>query len=402
MERYLLAVNSGSSSLKCSLFSYPSYDLKAKIVVERIGQGSQAKMYSQGNKLTQAPLEEPTLMGAVKAAVELLKSLPFPNGLESIAGVGHRIVQGGDLFKDACLLDEEAEEKILSLVPLAPLHNPANLTCYQVFKKILPSSVGEVAVFDTTLYKDLPEVERTFPIPYDWSQTYSVKRYGAHGISHSYLSRTYYSRYSQTKEENIITMHIGSGCSLSAFEGGKCIATSMGLTPLGGVMMGTRTGDIDPSIVTYLGERTGAKVGEINYILTKKSGLLGVSGISNDCRDLLKASRDGNKRAALALNMFVSRIAEYVGSYFIKLGSLDALVFSGGVFENSPELRKGLADILEKALGFEINEEKNERIMSEKEGIITKPDSKIEGIVIPTAEEKMIAIEAARVLRLGN
>lgn len=400
MGKYVLAVNSGSSSVKCSLFSLPDFETVAKITCERIGTSSPAVLSLPDGTERTEELSEPTLMGGVGAAIRLLKTLPLPEGLLSIKGIGHRIVQGGSLFSDSCVLDEEAEEKILSLVPLAPLHNPANLTCYKAFASIMPGSVGEVAVFDTTLYKDLPPEEYTLPIPYEVAETYGIRRYGAHGISHGYLIRRYREDYAINQNDRVITMHIGSGCSLSAFDGKKCVATSMGLTPLGGVMMGTRTGDMDPSVVTYLEAKMKATPGAMSHMLTKTSGLLGVSGVSNDVRDLLRASEEGNRRAELALSMFISRIADFVGSYYIKLGGLDSLVFSGGVFENSALLREKLGALLYPALRLKIDPRLNETVGAGGEGVITAPDSAIKGVVIPTAEEKMIAFETARVLRL--
>lgn len=400
MEKLVLAVNSGSSSLKCKLYSLPGFVPKAYFTAERIGENSKAKMVLANGMVRERGLPEPTLMAAVQACTECLVNTHAVSSLSDIKGIGHRVVQGGDTFSDAAVLDDKAASEIMDLVPLAPLHNPANLTCYYEFKKWMPRSTGQVAVFDTTLFHDLPLTEKTYPIPYQLAEKYKIRRYGAHGISHRFLALTAFENYMKTRQGRLITMHIGSGASLSAFLDGACIANSMGLTPLGGVMMGTRTGDMDPSVVTYLMENAHMGYGEVNYLLTKKSGLLGVSGISNDVRDLEQALAAGNKRAKLATDLFISRICDFLGAYFVKLGGLDWLVFSGGVFENSPAMREALVNKAGPALGLSLDPDANKALFMGKGGIISASDSKVKMAVIPTDEELMIAKDTVRVLGL--
>lgn len=402
MSEILISVNAGSSSLKCSVFELEGLAQIARIHVDRLGEGAVARLSREGKEDVVLPLETPTLKGAVDATIQLLRKVPETDNLNNVVGVGHRVVQGGDLFSGSVLMDEENYEKILSLVPLAPLHNPANLTCYSEFAKLLPDSVGEVAVFDTGLFHSLPDEERTLPIPHELAEQYSVYRYGAHGISHSYLIGEARRILGEKRTRRTITMHIGSGCSLSAFLDGECRATSMGLTPLGGTIMGTRTGDLDPSVATYLAERMKLTPGETTYMLTKRGGLLGISGLSNDCRDLVEAADAGNERADLALRIFTSRICDFIGSYTIKLGGLDTLVFAGGVYEKSKRLRKALAERIEPALGFRLDAERNGVIDPAVGGVISTDDSPITGIVIPTREEMMIAYETARILGLDG
>ena len=402
MSKILISLNAGSSSLKCSVFYLQGLKEIGWIHVDRIGEGSVAHLHEcEGRDIT-LPLDNPTLKGAVEATIKLLRSIPATDDLKNIAGVGHRVVQGGNLFSGSVLFSDKIYEKILSLAPLAPLHNPANLTCYSEFTKLLPSSVGQVAVFDTALFHSLPDEERTLPISYDLAERYSIYRYGAHGISHSYLIRKAQETLGKKKTSRTITMHIGSGSSLTAFRYGNCIATSMGLTPLGGIVMGTRTGDMDPSVVTYLAERMNMSPSETNYLLTRRGGLLGISGVSNDCRDLVKAADEGNYRAELALRIFTSRIADFIGAYTIKLGGLDALVFSGGVYEKSTRLRAALVAKIGPALGFKLDEVKNSEIDPSVGGVISTSDSTITGVVIPTDEERMIAYETAMVLGLDS
>lgn len=399
MANYILSVNAGSSSLKCKVYLLQNLDFEAYFTTERVGQSLNWTLVKKDGTKVTGTYEEPTLMSAVTKCVEILKK-EVVGDLKNIKAVGHRIVQGAHLFSDACIMDSQAEEKILSLAPLAPLHNPANLTCYSVFKKLLPSTTGEVGVFDTTLYHSLPLTEQYFPIPYEISEKYKIYRYGAHGISHKYLLQKAEKNYIKKPHFRLITMHIGSGASLSAFKDEQCIATSMGLTPLGGVMMGTRSGDLDPSIVTYMMENIKLNFGQVNYMLTKKSGALGVSGISNDFRDIIAEAKKGNKRAILTNELFISRIADYLGSYFIKLGGLDYLVFSGGVFENSAYLREMLVEKCQSALGLSLDKKSNNLLIGGKEGLISTEKSNVTMLVLPTDEEKMIAMETIRVLHL--
>ena len=283
---------------------------------------------------------------------------------------------------------------------LDPLHAEAHLTCFNAFKKALPK-VGEVAVFDTAFHQTMKPEEYMYAVPYDYYEKYSVRKYGAHGTSHKYLSEVVDEEYLADKaHKNVITLHIGSGASVSAVKDGKCIATSMGLTPLAGVMMGTRTGDIDPSVMPYLCTCTGKDAQEIYDIFNHKSGLLGISGISNDTRDVEDAYNKGDEKSHLAIDMYTTKIAEYIMMYYGKLGSCDMIVCSAGVFENAPLYRKLTFDKVSEALGIKIDENLNEVTRLGKEGIISAPESKIPVLVLPTDEELMIALDTARLLKL--
>lgn len=397
----IMAVNAGSSTLKFKLFEMPTGKILTSGIAERIGQdmGRFTIADKQGVKHSiDIKLEDHA------KAVDLLLNGLIQHGilkdLSEINGIGHRIVQGGKYFNDSHIVDEETENIIEQLIPLAPLHNAAHLVGIRAFKQALPNCPN-VAVFDTAFHTTMDLCEKLYPIPYEDSIKYDIYKYGAHGTSHKYLSQVAISIYlNNRKDTRIISMHIGSGCSLCAIKDGKCIDTSMGLTPLAGVMMSTRTGDIDPSIMTYYMKRSGKSAEEIYDIYNKKSGLLGVSGISLDTRDLEKGMEEGNERAKLATDMFISRIAKYVGSYFVELGHVDMLIFSAGVFENSSLYRKLLVDYLKEPLGLELDEKLNEETIKGKGGLISTKNSKIPMAVIPTDEELMIALDTLRIANL--
>lgn len=322
----------------------------------------------------------------VELLLEALTKYNIISSLDEIKCVGHRVVQGGKYFSHSVDFDDDSEAKITKLIPLDPLHAPAHLVGYHAFKKALPN-VPEIAVFDTAFHQTMEAEDYTYPIPYELAEKYDCRRYGAHGTSHAYLAR-------KGKEDfgadRIISCHIGSGASLCAIKDGKCIATSMGLTPLGGVMMGTRTGDLDPSVMDYLCTCTGKNVDEMYDIFNKKSGFLGMSGISNDTRDIEEAIEQGNPRAKLAGDVFSRTVANFIGSYFVRLGGADLIIFSAGIGENAPYFRKEILQRVEEALGLDIDYELNEKVRG-KEVLISKPDSKIKVAIIPTDEEVMIA-----------
>lgn len=413
----IMCVNAGSSSIKFKLYQMDAEASKAKTIaekskymtvlcsglVERIGHedaifnfkkfGSDPKKYS--NVLPIKNHDE-----GVKLVLEALVKDEVVKTLDEINGIGNRVVQGGKYFSDSALFDEYTYSKIEELIPLDPLHAEAHLTCFNAFKKALPN-VGEVAVFDTAYHQTMEPKEYMYAIPYDWYEKYSVRRYGAHGTSHKYLGIYAKEQYFADKEHvNIITCHVGSGASISAIKDGKIVATSMGLTPLAGVMMGTRTGDIDPSCMPYLCKCTGLSADEVYDIYNHKSGVLGISGISNDTRDVEAAYNEGNERAKLAIEMYASRIAEYIMMYYGKLGHVDMIVCSAGVFENAPLYRKKTFECVKEALGITIDDKLNDETKLGKEGIITTKDSKVPVCVIPTDEELMIALDTARVLKL--
>ena len=386
-----MAVNAGSSSLKYKLYEMPEEKVLCSGIAERIGhEDGIFTIKFNGEKHTDiVPL--PNHAVAVSLLLKALVQWGIVKDLNEISAVGHRVVQGGKYFSHSADFDKDTESKIKMLTPLDPLHAPAHLTGFHAFKDALPN-VPAIAVFDTAFHQTMEPEDYLFPIPYEYTEKYDCRRYGAHGTSHNYLAVKAKEDYLKDQEEtNIITCHIGSGSSLCAIHNGHCVATSMGLTPLGGVMMGTRTGDMDPSVMDYLCNCTGKSADEMYDIFNKKSGFLGVSGVSNDTRDVEKAAEEGNKRAQLAISLFGRTVANYLGAYFVRLkGKVDLIVFSAGVGENAPVFRKAVLDDVKDALGIVVDEKANEMVRG-KQGVILAPESKIKVVVIPTDEEVMIA-----------
>jgi acetate kinase len=319
------------------------------------------------------------------------------NNLNEISGVGHRVVHGGEFFNTSVIIDEKVAKIIDNLSELAPLHNPANLTGYNAFKHALPT-VSHVAVFDTAFHQTMKSDRYLYPIPYEYYQDYKIRKYGFHGTSHLYVSTRCLQLLGNPKVSKIITCHIGNGASLAAILDGKAIDTSMGFTPLAGVMMGTRSGDIDPAIIPFLSTKLNKSADEVINILNKKSGLLGVSGLSNDARDIVDAMAIGNKRAHLARMLHVNSVANYIGIYFVELGGADAIVFTAGVGENDPEFRQSVIEKIGSALGIKLNGELNKK--RGEEILISTPDSKIKVYVIPTNEEVVIARDTIKLLKI--
>lgn len=382
----VISVNAGSSSLKYKLFEMPEEKVLCSGIADRIGHEDgifKIKFNGEEHKDILPIMDHAR---GVELLLEALTKYNIISSLDEIKCVGHRVVQGGKYFSHSVDFDDDSEAKITKLIPLDPLHAPAHLVGYHAFKKALPN-VPEIAVFDTAFHQTMEPEDYTYPIPYELAEKYDCRRYGAHGTSHAYLAR-------KGKEDfgadRIISCHIGSGASLCAIKDGKCIATSMGLTPLGGVMMGTRTGDLDPSVMDYLCTCTGKNVDEMYDIFNKKSGFLGMSGISNDTRDIEEAIEQGNPRAKLAGDVFSRTVANFIGSYFVRLGGADLIIFSAGIGENAPYFRKEILKRVEEALGLDIDYELNEQVRG-KEVLISKPDSKIKVAIIPTDEEVMIA-----------
>lgn len=382
----VISVNAGSSSLKYKLFEMPEEKVLCSGIADRIGHEDgifKIKFNGEEHKDVLPIMDHAR---GVELLLEALTKYNIISSLDEIKCVGHRVVQGGKYFSHSVDFDDDSEAKITKLIPLDPLHAPAHLVGYHAFKKALPN-VPEIAVFDTAFHQTMEAEDYTYPIPYELAENYDCRRYGAHGTSHAYLAR-------KGKEDfgadRIISCHIGSGASLCAIKDGKCIATSMGLTPLGGVMMGTRTGDLDPSVMDYLCTCTGKNVDEMYDIFNKKSGFLGMSGISNDTRDIEEAIEQGNPRAKLAGDVFSRTVANFIGSYFVRLGGADLIIFSAGIGENAPYFRKEILQRVEEALGLDIDYELNEKVRG-KEVLISKPDSKIKVAIIPTDEEVMIA-----------
>jgi acetate kinase len=305
--------------------------------------------------------------------------------------MGHRIVQGGKYFSKSALFTEETEKRIESLIPLAPLHNQAHLTCYRAFKEVLPDCPN-IAVFDTAFHQSMEAQDYVFAIPHEIAEKYDIRRYGAHGTSHKYLSEEGLKYLPGVKHPRIISCHIGSGASITAIKDGKCVATSMGLTPLGGIMMCTRTGDMDPSVFNFVASVTGRSAEEVYQMFNKKSGFLGLCGYS-DSRDVLAGADKGDERCILANTLFVRRIADFIGQYFVRLGGCDLIIFSAGIGENEPRTRREVIEQIQDALSVNIDNQFNDSIHG-KEALISTPNSKIKIAVIPTDEEVMIARDA--------
>jgi len=386
----IIAVNAGSSSLKFQLLEMPEEKVITSGLVERIGHHNAVfQIKVNGEKIT---VEQPILdhKVAVDLLVEGLVKYNIIKSLDEINGVGHRVVQGGEIFKSSVVITNKVIDDIESLNDLAPLHNPANVTGITSFKKALPNVV-QVAVFDTSFHGTMDELAYLYATPYAWYEKYGVRKYGFHGTSHQYVSEKAYAKLGN-KDAKVIVCHLGNGASLCAVDAGKSVDTSMGLTPLEGIPMGTRSGNVDPSVIKLIADQENRSYESVLNDLNKQSGYLGVSGISNDSRDIVKGIEEGNHRAYLAHKVQVKRIADYIGSYYVYMGGLDAICFTAGIGENSSLIRK---DILEavKVLGIDLDEAENEK-RGERE--ITKPGSKVRAFIIPTNEEVMIAREVVR------
>ena len=393
----IIAVNAGSSSLKFQLFEMPEEKVLVQGLIERIGmQDAVVTLKYDGQKKSKTL---PILNHAVAVEI-LLNSLveeKIVASLNEINGVGHRVVHGGEKFAASTVISEEVANTIEELKDLAPLHNPANLTGYEAFKKALPE-VGHVAVFDTAFHQTMPKENFMYPIPYEYYEKHMVRRYGFHGTSHLYVTGRCLDLLGNPEHSRIITCHIGNGASLAAVKDGKCVNTSMGFTPLAGVMMGTRSGDIDPAIVTYLASKLNKSADDVMNILNKKSGLLGVSGISSDARDIVNGCKEGNELALLARKMHVNTVANFVGQYFVELGGCDAIVFTAGLGENDVDFRVELCEKLKGALGIELDLEANNH--RGQELLVSTPSSKVKVFVIPTNEEIVIARDTMNLLGL--
>ncbi|MCX5775883.1 MAG: acetate kinase [Firmicutes bacterium] len=394
----VMAVNAGSSSLKFKLYEMPAEQVICSGIADRIGHDDGIfEIRFNGNKIRKI-VPMPNHAVGVQMLLEALISEKIINNLDEIEGIGHRIVMGGKFYSHSVLFDKEAENKIEDLCDLAPLHNKAHLVGYRAFKAVLPN-VRSVAVFDTAYHQTMEPVDYIYPVPYEYYEQYDIRRYGAHGTSHQYLAQEGAKFLKGIEHPRIISCHLGSGASITAIRDYKCVATSMGLTPLGGIMMGTRCGDIDPSVMKFACEKTGKSVDEMYQIFNKQSGLLGISGISNDTRDILKASDTGDKRAILANDLFVRRVADFIGQYYVRLGGADLIIFSAGIGENVGFYREKICDAIGEALGIKIDRVLNGPLRG-VEAVISTPDSKVKVVVIPTDEEVMIARDTYSILGL--
>lgn len=405
----IMAVNAGSSSIKFQLLDMPAEEVIASGVMERIGTKDANGNPQNGiftikyNKNGEKVKEEtqpmlPTHAEGVELLLKTLVEKHIVEKLEEITGVGHRVVQGGEYFKDSALIDGPdgvVINKILELADLAPLHNRAHVVGMRAFMKALPS-VPEVAVFDTTFHQTMAEEAYMYATPYEWYTKYGIRKYGAHGTSHKYVSQRCAELIGKPLEESkIIVCHLGNGASISAVKGGKCIDTSMGLTPLEGIPMGTRSGNIDPTALQVVAKHEGKNIDELINVLNKQSGLLGMGGRTNDARDVTKGMNEGDHRCIMAFNVQAKRIVDYIGSYYVYMGGVDAIAFTAGMGENLCHLREKICNRLA-VLGVTLNKEVNNATYG-AEARISGDDSKVQVWVVPTNEEVMIARDVVRI-----
>lgn len=394
----ILVINCGSSSLKYQLIDMDKKEVLAKGLAERIGiEGGRVKYEAAGKD--EIVIEE--MLADHKAALKIvLDSLKHEDygavkSLDEIDAVGHRVVHGGEAFAESVVIDEKVMQAINDNVEIAPLHNPPNIIGIEACKEIM-GDVPMVAVFDTAFHQSIPELNYIYALPYEYYENYKVRRYGFHGTSHQYITeRAAEMLGKDLNEVNLITCHLGNGSSISAVKGGKCFDTSMGFTPLEGLAMGTRSGDLDPAIIPFIMDKEKLSTEEMNNVLNKKSGALGVSGVSSDFRDLEEAAEKGNDRAQLALDIFENRVRKYIGAYLTEMDHCDGIIFTAGVGENSITTRERVVDGL-KSLGVEIDKEKNN--MRGKEAVVSTDASSIPVLVIPTNEELKIAMETAKLV----
>jgi acetate kinase len=395
----VLVINCGSSSLKYQLIDMSNEGILAKGLVERIGiEGSilTQKVEGRQNFVIQQPMKDHK--DAIKLVLDAL--IDAANGvigsMDEISAVGHRVVHGGEKYSSSVIINDEVMAALDECVKLAPLHNPPNIIGINACKTLMPNT-PMVAVFDTAFHQTMPEHSYIYALPYELYTEYRIRRYGFHGTSHKYVSQVVAETMGKNiKDIKIITCHLGNGASIAAVKNGAVVDTSMGFTPLEGLVMGTRCGDIDPAIVTFLMDEMNLSFKEVNDLLNKKSGILGVSGVSSDFRDVEDAANDGNKRADLALRIFYYKVRQYIGAYAAAMGGVDCVVFTAGLGENSAETREAVCEGLE-FLGININKEKNK--VRGKLTEISMPDSKVKVFLIPTNEELMIARDTKELIK---
>lgn len=395
----ILVLNCGSSSLKYQLIDMETEEVLASGKYERIGEKEAFITHkAQGKKVE---IKKPAYDH--KEAIEFtLAQLTNPeykviDSLDEVEAIGHRVVHGGEIFKESAVIDDKVIEQIDECSEFAPLHNPAAILGMEACKKVMPGK-PMVAVFDTTFHQTMPKEKYVYPIPYEYYKKYGVRKYGAHGTSHMYVSQ----RLAEIENKNIedlkiVTCHLGQGSSICAVDGGKSIDTSMGLTPLGGIPMVTRSGDLDPSVLTYLMKKENISAAEMENILNKKSGVAGISGVAPDFRVIELESYEDNERAKIAMESFKYAVASYIAKYAVAMNGIDYIVFTGGIGENQINIRKGICEKLA-FMGVDVDADANN--MRGEEKVISKPDSKVKVYVIPTNEELMIAKETQRLVNI--
>ena len=393
----VLVINCGSSSLKYQLIDMENESVLAKGICERIGAEGSILTHKPTGKdkfVTEQPMEDHSV--AVKLVMEALQDPEHGviASADEITAIGHRVLHAGTVYSDATLVTEDVKKVVRDCFDLGPLHNPANLIGIEACEKAMPGKPN-VAVFDTAFGMNMPQKAAMYAIPYEYYEKYSIRRYGFHGTSHMFVSGETVKLLGK-EDAKVIVCHIGNGASISASIGGKCVDTSMGLTPLEGLIMGTRSGDVDPAVLQFICNHEHISVDEMLNILNKKSGLLGLSGVSSDFRDVKQAAEDGNERAQLTIEAYVYRIVKYIGAYTAAMNGVDAIVFTAGVGENASVIREKVCDYLG-YLGVELDKEKNNNLSGDVEYISTE-DSKVKVIVLPTNEELEIARETVKLV----
>ena len=391
-----LAVNAGSSSMKWQMYEMPEEKVLAKGLIERIGLKDSIVTVKFGEQKEERVFDIPNHTEAVEVLLEDLKRLKIVEEFTEITGVGHRVVAGGEIFQKSTVVTPEVLQQVKDLSALAPLHNPANAAGIEAFLNLLPDATS-VVVFDTAFHQTMPKSSYLYGLPYEYYEKYKVRRYGFHGTSHKYVAQKTAEILNKKLEDiNIITCHLGNGASVTAVEKGHSVDTSMGFTPLEGLIMGTRCGDIDPAMVTFLMEKENLSTAQINDVMNKKSGVLGISKVSSDFRDVETEAEKGNENAKIALETYYKKVKKYIGAYMAEMGSVDAIVFTAGLGENSSSARLAICGGME-GIGIEIDAKEND--MRGEEKVVSKPSSKISVLVVPTNEELMIARDTLEIVK---
>ncbi len=394
----IFVVNAGSSSLKYQLIDMENENVLAKGLCERIGVSGIITHKTPDGRVYTKETDMPTHTEAFEAVVYALtkSDAKVIDSFDEVSAIGHRIVQGGAIFKGSCLITPKALQDIDELGALAPLHNPAHVLAIKACIKTFGDKIPQVAVFDTSFHQTMPEHVYMFGLPYEYYEKYGVRKYGAHGTSHDFVSNRLAEVVGKDRKDmKIITCHLGNGCSITAVKDGKCYDTSMGFTPLDGFMMGTRTGTLDPSALTFIAEKENLTPADINRICNKESGMLGVSGVSNDNRDVRAAAAQGNHRAQLAVDMQRYQILKFVGSYIAAMNGVDAIAFTGGIGENDADIRAYVCNGL-KFMGVDIDDQQNKK--NGEEVKISTDNSKVDVYIIPTNEELAIARDTLKII----
>lgn len=394
----VMAVNAGSSSLKFQLFNMPEETVITSGVVERIGLEDGIFTIKVNGEKVKTVTDIPNHTVAVNMLLKALVEHKIVASYDEIDACGHRVVQGGPYFEDSAIVDEDSEAKVEELIELAPLHNGANLIGMRAFRDALPNA-RHIFVFDTSFHQTMAEEQYLYALPYKYFTEHKVRKYGAHGTSHKYVSGRAIDMLGNPEHSKVIVCHLGNGASLSAVKDGVCVDTSMGFTPLAGVMMGTRSGDVDPSVLPFVMKKENLDIDQMLNVLNKQSGMLGVSGISSDSRDIEDAYFAGNEDAIRTSKLYAAIVAKYIGSYFVELGGCDAIAFTAGLGENAAYLRTLICKNIAEALGVELDETAN-GTRSGDDRVISTENSKVKVMIIPTNEEVMIARDTVRLLGL--